>query len=88
MSVTSRFSSAFDSMNEKHVRWLKAFFDFGANMTNNIGDFINTNPMGVKVRKEEMVEWVHVHFALSMKYARDVLNSCAWIPKRVEVSDS
>jgi hypothetical protein len=79
MSVTSRFTNAFDSMNQEHVMWLKTFFDFAKNM-GSIDDFINKNPMRVKITKSEMIEWVHVHFALSMKYARDVLDGKAFIP--------
>ena len=84
MSATSRFSDAFDSANKSHVLWLKKFFDFATNLATarkSVDDFINSNPMGVKLSKEEMLEWVHVHFSLSMKYARDVLNSRAYVPE-------
>jgi len=81
MSVTSRFTDKFDSTNKEHVLWLKKFFDFGKNMSN-IESFINTNPMGVILTKDEMIQWVHVHFALSMKYARDVLDLRAWVPQQ------
>lgn len=81
MSVTSRFTDAFDSKNKEHVLWLKKFFEFGKSMSN-IESFIHTNPMGVQLSRDEMIQWVHIHFALAMKYSRDVLESRAWVPEQ------
>ena len=87
MSVTERFTKAFDSMNTEHVAWLGRLFaysrDIGA-ATMNIDDFINTNPMGVRFEKSDTLSWIHIHFALAMKYSQDVLTGKAWIPPSVD----
>lgn len=83
MSVTSKFANAFDSTNSAHVIWLSKFFDFAENIATkrpDVDSFINSNPMGIVVKKEEMLDWVQIHFMVSMKYARDVLNGKAFIP--------
>lgn len=84
-TVTQRFINAFNCKDKKHVQWLKKFFEYASNLATSkasIGDFIDTNPFGVKVTKEELLEWVHIHFCLSMKYAKSVLDSDAWIPEK------
>ena len=82
-TLTSKFSDAFDPMNEAHVKWLGKFFDFAENLATkrgNIDDFINSNPMGIKVSKDDMADWVHVHFIVSMKYTRAIFKGKAKIP--------
>lgn len=83
-TVTERFKTSFDSSNQKHVKWLAKFFNFAKNIASNrlsIDDFINTNPMGVRMESSELMDWIHVHFILAMKYSHDVLEGNAWIPK-------
>jgi hypothetical protein len=82
-SITQKFVDAFDPSNKDHVKWLKKFFDFAKNVAEkrkSIEDFIKTNPFGIEVSQSEMLEWVHIHFVMSMKYSREVLNGTAWIP--------
>lgn len=84
-TVTKRFLDAFDTTNKVHVRWLKKFFDFAETLATSrtpVDEFINTNPMGVKVTKEEIIEWIHIHFCLAMRYSKDVLDGKAWIPQQ------
>lgn len=84
-TVTKRFIDAFDSKDKKHVQWLSKFYKYSNNLATsqgNIGDFIDSNPFGIKVTKDELLEWVHIHFCLAMKYSRDVLESNAWIPEK------
>jgi len=84
MSVTERFKNAFDSSNRTHVLWLGKFFEYAKNIGSTktpIDDFINTNPMGVHFEKSELLDWIHVHFVLAMKYSQDVLAGTAWTPK-------
>lgn len=83
MTPTQRFSDAFDASNKEHVEWLSKFFDYAKNIGSEktpIDDFINTNPMGVKLQKNELLEWVHIHFCLAMKYSDRVMKGQAWIP--------
>lgn len=82
-TITSKFTEAFDPASASHVVWLGKFFTFAETLgskRNNIDDFINTNPMGIKVKQEEMLEWVQIHFMLGMKYAQAVLKQQAYIP--------
>lgn len=79
-TVTSKFSSQFDPSNLTHVIWLSKFFDFTENLAtkrNSIDDFLNSNPMGIVVSKEEMMDWVQIHFIISMKYAQAVFKGKA-----------
>lgn len=83
MTLTSRFADSFDPSKAAHVVWLSKFFEFAetlASKRNNIDTFINTNPMGITVKQEEMLEWVQVHFTLAMKYSQAVLKGKAYVP--------
>lgn len=82
-TITQKFVDAFDSSNKKHVEWLRKFFSFTKNIAEtrgNIKDFLDDNPFKIKLSDQEYLEWVHIHFVVSMKYARDVLEKNAWIP--------
>lgn len=84
MTPTQKFTNAFDPSNERHVRWLSTFFDYAKSIGTDrtpIEEFINNNPMNVKLNQQEALEWVHIHFCLSMKYAEKVLAGQAWVPK-------
>lgn len=82
-TVTERFAQAFQPKNASHVKWLSDFFKYAENLeksTTDISTFINTNPMGVHLKREEMLDWVHIHFILGMKYAQNVLKGEAYVP--------
>lgn len=84
MTATERFKDAFDSTNKAHVKWLAKFFKYAKNiavMRTPIDEFINTNPMGIHMEQSELMDWIHVHFVLAMKYSQDVLEGHAWIPE-------
>jgi hypothetical protein len=84
-TVTQRFSDAFDTSNETHVKWLGKLFEFAKCVASSkcpVDDIVNGNPMKVKVEKKEMIEWVHIHFCLAMKYSRDVISGVAWVPPK------
>lgn len=84
-TITKQFIDAFDSSNKVHVKWLKKFFDFAENLATSrkpIDEFIHTNPFGIQVSNDQLIEWIHIHFSLSMKYSKDVLNRKAWIPEQ------
>lgn len=84
MTPTERFRTAFDSTNPEHVKWLASFYKYSKNLATNrepIDVFINTNPMGQKIQASELLDWIHIHFALAMKYSQDVLDGKAWTPR-------
>jgi hypothetical protein len=81
-TITSKFSTQFDPSNLTHVIWLGKFFEFTetlAEKRNKIDDFLNSNPMGITVKSEEMMDWVQIHFIISMKYAQAVFKGTAKI---------
>ena len=41
---------------------------------------INMNPMGLKIKTQDALDWPHAHFVLSATYARAVLSDRAFIP--------
>lgn len=84
-TVTKKFIEAFDSSNKVHVKWLKKFFDFAENLATTrqpVDEFIDSNPFGIKVTKEELIEWIHIHFSLAMLYSKEVLHGKAWVPEK------
>lgn len=90
MTLSSRFVDSFDPSKATHVIWLSKFFDFAENLASqrgNIDSFINTNPMGIVVKHDEMLEWVHIHFVLAMKYSQAVLKGSAFIPPQTLCKD-
>ena len=85
-TTTARFSSAFDPAQSSHVLWLSEFFKYAENLatsSKDIGNFINTNPMNIHLKREEMLDWVQIHFSLAMKYSQYVLRGKAYIPPTV-----
>lgn len=85
MSITSKFASQFDPTNSAHVLWLSKFFNFAENLATkrlDVETILNANPMGIHVKKEEMLDWVQIHFTISMKYSRAVLLGKAFIPDK------
>lgn len=83
-TITSRFVDAFDPSSVSHVAWLGKFFTFAETLgakRGNIDEFINSNPMGITVKQEEMLEWVQIHFMLGMKYSQAVLKQKAYVPR-------
>jgi len=72
----------FDCNNKHHVLWLQKFTDCIQKMdlTNSrkMGVLLSNNPMGVTMRPEAFID---IHAGLSIKYAGNVLNGTAWIPK-------
>lgn len=85
MSITSKFANQFDPTNSSHVLWLSKMFDFTEKLATNrldIDSVLNKNPMGIVVKKEEMIDWVQIHFTVAMKYAQAVLKGTAFIPSK------
>jgi exonuclease III len=85
MTITSDFYKAFKPENERHVKWLKQMFSVSENMKDPtkhimlVGE-INLNPMKIEIKHGEALEWPNIHFMLSMKYSKAVLNGEAFIP--------
>lgn len=86
-TTTAQFIKAFKADNEKHVRWLGRMIDLGEVVCNpesrvDIVGEINKNPMGVKLEQRDALDWAHIHFVLSAKYAQSVWKGQAWIPPK------
>jgi hypothetical protein len=85
MSITSKFANTFDPSNSSHVVWLSSLFDFTEKLAMgrlDVDSILTKNPMGIIVKKEEMIDWVQIHFTVSMKYAQAVLKGKAFIPSK------
>lgn len=83
-SNVSRFLKAFDSKNEKHVKWLAHMTKLSESMndpqkTITLNAEINLNPMKVNLSHPDTLDWIHIHFVLSASYAKAVLNGEAWV---------
>ena len=81
-TITKKFSEAFHSTNEKHVRWFKSLHD-ATQEEKSVDKVLAANPFGIKPNKAEMLEWIHIQFILSMKYAHCVLEGKAWVPPQI-----
>ena len=87
VTVTKRFVNVFDPKNQQHVTWLKWIHEevqlvsANSNRSSRITSMITNNPMGVKITQTELLEWVHIHFVLAMKYCGAVFDKTAYIPQ-------
>ena len=84
MSLSQKVLSVFNPLTESHVLWLKKMMDVAGNMhpekNADLVNEINMNPMGLKIKTQDALDWPHVHFVLSATYARAVLSDRAFIP--------
>ena len=81
--IAIQFSRAFDPAVKEHVMWLKAVHQSLETMDTTkcqIHPMVNRNPMGIEFREKDVLDWVHVHFALNFKYGKAVLMGAAYIP--------
>jgi hypothetical protein len=78
-TITKRFSTAFDPMNETHVMWFKRLHD-ATEEGKSVDKVLVDNPFGIKTTAREALEWIHIQFVLAMKYSISVLNGRAWVP--------
>ena len=46
----------------------------------NLEEMVHSNPMGAKMTNA--LDWVFIHFSLSMVYSNAVLSGKAWIPPK------
>ena len=87
-TITKKFLTAFDPRNQDHALWLKNIQAearaLDPNKPSQIHQLIQNNPMNVKVRHQEMMEFPHIQMIVGNKYAEAVLNGKAWIPKTLQ----
>ena len=81
-TITRKFSQAFDSKNQTHVEWFKSLHTATVN-EKSVDALLYKNPFGIKVSKDEILEWIHIQFVIAMKYASCVLEGQAWVPPQV-----
>jgi hypothetical protein len=84
-TTTVQFLTAFDSLDKKHVEWLKKMIDLAENMGDpkahvSMVKSINSNPFGAKLAERDALDWPHIHFVLCAKYAQAVLKGMAHVP--------
>lgn len=82
-TIVNQFVKAFDPKNQEHVTWLKNIHLSLENMDtvkSDVPTLVGQNPMKVKFTKNDMMDWVHVHFALNFNYTKAVLRGEAWVP--------
>ena len=82
-SITKKFSKAFDVTDSQHVLWFAALHD--STHAGEAPDTLMTkNPFGIKVSKDDVLEWVNVMFSIAMKYSVEVVKGRAWVPRSLE----
>ena len=87
-AIVTKFSKSFNPADQEHVMWLKKVQEAVANMDTTkcqLPVVINQNPMKVKFQASDMLNWVHVHFALSFKFTKSVLDGEAWVPPQKKI---
>ena len=80
----SRFLKAFDSKNEKHVKWLAHMTKLSEKMNDpqqsiTLNAEVNLNPMKIKLNHNDTLDWIHIHFVLCASYAKAVMYGDAWV---------
>ena len=82
-TVTKNFLNQFDPMDPSHVQWLKSIHDevqsMDTNKSSRVPALITNNPMNVNVTQNDMLEWIHIQFIVSMKYCGAVFDKTAHI---------
>ena len=83
---TAKFMEKFDPTNEKHVKWFKRMTELSEKLADptqamTLNDEINSNPMKIKLTRQDTLDWFHIHFVLCASYAKAVLKGKAWIPQ-------
>jgi hypothetical protein len=79
VTITKKFSSAFDPKNATHVIWFRDLHQ-GTLTEKSVDKILDANPFGISVSKKECLEWVNIQFIIGMKYATSVLEGKAWVP--------
>jgi hypothetical protein len=82
MSVTKKFSDAFDAKNESHVMWFKSLH-LATIQEKSVDKILEDNPFKIKISKNDVLEWINIQFILGMKYSICVLDGNAWVPRQV-----
>ena len=85
-TVITEFKTKFDPKDREHVTWMKKVQEAVATVNMNttkshLPKLINQNPMKVKLQADDMMDWVHIHFALAMIYTKAVLEGRACVPQ-------
>ena len=89
--IVSQFMKAFNPAVPDHVLWLQKVHQCLENMDtvkSDVPSLINNNPMKVGFSPKDMINWVHVHFALNFKYTKAVLTGKAFIPENPQTEDT
>ena len=74
--IVTQFITKFNPTKRAHVMWLVKVHQSLETMDttkSHLPDLINQNPMKINFDVKNMMDWVHVHFALNFKYAKAVL---------------
>jgi len=84
-TITAKFARLFDPKNVLHVTWLMQFFELSKvaldiTKKTDVSGFMNKNPMGITVKDSELLDWVQIHFTVSMKYMKYFFDGQAYIP--------
>jgi hypothetical protein len=82
LTITKKFSLAFDAKNATHVMWFRDLHQ-GTLNEKSVDKILDANPFGIKVSKKECLEWVNIQFIIGMKYATSVIEGKAWVPPQV-----
>ena len=82
-TVTKKFLNQFSPTNKTHVEWLKSIHvevqSMDTNKSSRVPSLIMNNPMNVSVTQNDLLEWIHIQFVLSMKYCGAVFDKTACI---------
>ncbi len=88
--IVTQFVEKFNPAVQDHVLWLQKVHQCLEKMDTvklDVPSLISNNPMKVKFSQKDMIDWVHVHFALNFKYTKAVLNGTAFIPEKPQTDD-
>jgi hypothetical protein len=79
VTITKKFSNAFDPKNSSHVIWFRDLHH-GTLNEEPVDKILEANPFGIEVSKKDALEWIHIQFVIAMKYATSVIEGKAWVP--------
>ena len=100
MSTEGLLAKSFQANQKDHVLWFKSLFQLTKLLTEpmtsntqtmlketDLNKILQQNPMGIKVKKNDNLNFPMIHMAVALRYAEAVLEGQAWIPESQKEED-
>jgi hypothetical protein len=97
MTTEISLAKNFQPNQKDHVQWFQSLFQLVKTLNgpmtsntlkafkeNDLNTILSQNPMGVKIKSKDAMDFPMIHMSLGLRYAEAVLEGRAWIPEPPE----